>query len=249
MGRKEQLKFQTAIITYPSDYDGWLTLQILTDYYQNIFFKDNTTIKVVIAKENADEEIQRDHYHIYLDSPTQLQLNQKYLDVPLPEPCFVFINKDSTRSYQFFSVLASRYGIESLHDPTMADKIDLYIERELSGNDVKGWEILQVAHPNLQLKKQYGDKYFMLKYVVKQHLISRANFDVDEELKYLQDHCEKLCEKANQLIQDQIMQELNVKTIPELINLLKKYISSMGLNASYVTKNSAPREAYLKLLN
>ena len=33
------------------------------------------------------------------------------------------------------------------------------------------------------------------------------------------------------------------------INLLKKYISSMRLNASYVTKNSAPREAYLKLLS
>ena len=33
------------------------------------------------------------------------------------------------------------------------------------------------------------------------------------------------------------------------INLLKNYISSIGLNASYVTKNSAPREAYLKLLS
>ena len=32
------------------------------------------------------------------------------------------------------------------------------------------------------------------------------------------------------------------------INLLRKYISQ-GLNASYVTKNSAPREAYLKLLS
>ena len=109
MGRQNtQLKFQTAIITYPSDYNGWLTLQILTDYYQNIFFKDCTTIKVVIAKETADEEIQRDHYHIYMDSPTRLYLNQKYLDIPLPEPCFVFINKDSTRSYEFFSTLASR---------------------------------------------------------------------------------------------------------------------------------------------
>ena len=223
MGRNERLKFRTAIITYPSDYNGWLTLQILTDYYQNIFFQNNTTIKVVIAKETADEEIQRDHYHIYLDSPTQLTLNQKYLDIPLPEPCFVFINKDSTRSYEFFSVLASRYGIESLHDPTMADKIDLYVQNELGGDNINGWEILQVAHPNLQLKKQYGDKYFMLKYVVKQHLIARANFDVEEELKYLQDNCEKLCEKANQLIQSQIMQELNVKTVPELINLLKKY--------------------------
>ena len=32
------------------------------------------------------------------------------------------------------------------------------------------------------------------------------------------------------------------------INLLKQYISN-GLNASYVTKNSAPRDAYIKLLS
>ena len=32
------------------------------------------------------------------------------------------------------------------------------------------------------------------------------------------------------------------------VNLLKEYISK-GYNASYVTKNSAPREAYLKLLS
>ena len=248
MGRKEdnRLKFQTAIITYPSDYNGWLTLQILTDMYQQVFFKDNTTIKVVIAKETADEEIQRDHYHIYMDSPTQLQLNQKYLDIPLPEPCFVFINKDSTRSYEFFSVLASRYGIESLHDPTMADKIDIYVNEELGGQEqVRGWEILQVAHPNIQLKKEYGDKYFMLKYVVKQHLMARANFDVDEELKYLQDHCEELCEKANQLIQSHIMQELNVKTIAELINLLKKYRNKLRNKKKKVTskyKNTSDEE-------
>ena len=33
-----------------------------------------------------------------------------------------------------------------------------------------------------------------------------------------------------------------------VINLLKQYITQ-GLNASYVTKNSAPREAYLRLLS
>ena len=33
------------------------------------------------------------------------------------------------------------------------------------------------------------------------------------------------------------------------VNLLKHFISSLGLNASYVTKNSAPRDAYLKLLS
>ena len=33
------------------------------------------------------------------------------------------------------------------------------------------------------------------------------------------------------------------------VNLLKYYISTLRLNASYVTKNSAPRDAYLKLLS
>lgn len=251
MGRNSQLKFRTAIITYPSDYNGWLTLQILTDYYKDKFFKDNTTIKVVLAKETADEEIQRDHYHIYLDSPTQLSLNQKYLDIPLPEPCFVFINKDSTRSYEFFSILASRYGIESLHDPTMADKIDMYVDNELGGKEVvKGWEILQVAHPNIQLKKQYGDKYFMLKYVVKQHLMANANFDVEEELKYLQENSQVLCEKANQLIQSHVLQELNVKTVDELINLLKKYRNKLRNKKKKVRskyKNTGEEECENKL--
>ncbi len=250
MGRKEQLKFQTAIITYPSDYNGWLTLQIISDHFENIFFLPNSDVKIVAAKESADEEIQRDHYHLYLDSPSQLSLNQKYFDIELPEPCFVFINKDSTRTYEFFSVLASRYGIESLHDPTMADKIDIYIKEVLGDDKVHSWEILQVAHPNIQLKKQYGDKYFMLKYVVKQHLITKANFDVEEELKYLQDHCEELCEKANQLIQSQLLQQLHVKTVPELINLLKKYRQKLRNKRKKVTskfKNISDEEGSNKL--
>ena len=150
-------------------------------------------------KEHADEEIQRDHFHLYLDSEKQLQITQKYFDIPLPEPCFVFIRPNGTRTYKFFNDLASAYGIENIHDPTMPAKIDDYIQKELKEEGIV-YEILSVCHPNIQLKKQYGDKYFMLRYVVKQHLVARANFDVDEELAYLQENCEKLCEKANQLI-------------------------------------------------
>lgn len=249
MGRKDQLCFNTAIITYPSDYDGWLTLGTIIDYYENVFFPKNTTIKIVGAKEHADEEIQRDHHHLYLDSPTQLQLNQKYFDIPLPEPVVVFIKPDTTRSYKFFSDIASQYGIESLHDPTMAEKIDNYITNEIQQPGTV-YEILSVAHPNIQLKKQYGDKYFMLKYVVKGCLIARSNFDVDEELKYLQDNCEKLCEKANQLIESNILKELNVKTVPELIDLLKKYRQKLRNKRKRVRskyKNSSDEECTNKL--
>ena len=211
----------TAIITYPSDYDGWLTIGTIIDYFENDFVK-NKHAKVVCAKEHADEEIQRDHFHLYLDSEKQLQITQKYFDIPLPEPCFVFIRPNGTRTYKFFNELASAYGIENIHDPTMPAKIDDYIQKELKEEGIV-YEILSVCHPNIQLKKQYGDKYFMLRYVVKQHLVARANFDVDEELAYLQENCEKLCEKANQLIQSEILAEIGVKTVKELIDLLKKY--------------------------
>jgi hypothetical protein len=249
MVRQNQLKFRTAIITYPSDYDGWLTLSIIMDNFENKFFPKNTTIKIVGAKEHADEEIQRDHHHLYLDSPTQLTLNQKYFDIPLPEPVVVFIKPDTTRTYKFFSDIASQYGIESLHDPTMAEKIDKYITNEIQQPGTV-YEILSVAHPNIQLKKQYGDKYFMLKYVVKSCLIARSNFDVDEELKYLQDNCEKLCEKANQLIESNILKELNVKTVPELIDLLKKYRQKLRNKRKRVRskyKNSSDEECENKL--
>ena len=249
MVKDTRLKFTTAIITYPSDYDGWLNLGTIIDYFQNVFFPKNTTIKIVGAKENADEEIQRDHHHLYIDSPTQLQVNQKYFDIPLPEPVVVFIRPDTTRTYKFFSDIASQYGIESLQDPTMAEKIDLYITNEIQQPGTI-YEILNVAHPNIQLKKQYGDKYFMLKYVVKQHLIARSNFDVEEELKHLQENCENLCEKANELIASNLLKELNVKTVGELISLLKKYKNKLRNKRKKVSakyKNTTDEECENKL--
>ena len=249
MSKKSLLQFNTAIITYPSDYDGWLNLGTIIDYYQNVFFPKNTTIKIVGAKENADEEIQRDHHHLYIDSPERIRVSQKYFDIPLPEPVVVFIRPDTTRTYKFFSDIASQYGIESLQDPTMAEKIDLYITNEIQQPGTI-YEILNVAHPNIQLKKQYGDKYFMLKYVVKQHLIARSNFDVEEELKHLQENCEDLCEKANELIASNLLKELNVKTVGELISLLKKYKNKLRNKRKKVSakyKNTDDEECENKL--
>lgn len=219
---KEKLLFNTAIITYPSDYDGLLDIGLIMQKFEEITYYNPGT-KVVIAKETADDEIQRDHYHLYYDSEKRKGCTTKYFDIKLPEPVVVFINPDEkkTRTYQTLSDLQSKLGSDNQND--MVPLLDQYVNNE--NNFIKGttYDILSVAHPNIQLKKCYGDKYLMLRYVVKQRLVTRANFDVIEELKWLEEEREKLLEKTQELIESGLLQQLNVETVEELIILLRKY--------------------------
>lgn len=219
--RSNILKFNTAIITYPSNYDGLLTIGTIVEFFSKLC---KPTTKIVVAREDPDEEIQRIHYHLYWDDEVnRKQVTTKYFDIPLPEPVVVFINPDEkkTRTYQLFTDLASKLGIDDINEKEMVTKLDQYISENYEEGTM--YDILKVAHPNIQLKKEYGDKYFMLKYVVKQKLVARANFNVNEELEYLQKECEKLIEKTKDLIEKNLLKQIGIETVEELIELLKKY--------------------------
>ena len=153
MSKSNRLDFNTAIITYPSDYDGLLTIGLIMEKFEEITYYNPGT-KVVIAKETADDEIQRDHYHLYYDSEKRKSIRgTSYFDIKLPEPIVVFINPDDkkTRTYQLLSELQSKLGGDNKDD--MVPLLDQYVNDE--NNFVKGttYEILNVAHPNIQLKK------------------------------------------------------------------------------------------------
>lgn len=216
--RNNILKFNTSIITYPSDYDGLLSIGLIVDKFKSII-KDST--KLVIAREDPDEEIRRIHYHIYWDDESvRKQVTTGYFNIPLPEPVVVFIKKDKTRTYRLLADLASELGGDNKDD--MVPLLDNYVEEKMEEGTT--YDILEHAHPNIQLKKMYGDKYFMLRYVVKQKLLSECiNLDLDEELKYLEDNKEQLTEKTKQLEETGLLKQLNIHTIDELILLLKKY--------------------------
>ena len=189
----KKLKFNTAIITYPSDYNGSLTIQSIIEKFKEIMIP---TTKVVIAKEEADEEIQRDHYHLYWDDKKQKQVRTNYFDIDLPQPMIVFIHPDKgkTREYKYLSELESQLGWDNGEE--MVAKFDMYVKERSEEYD--SYEILTKAHPNIQLKREWGDKYFMLRYVVKQKLLVRTNFNIEEELKYLQENCDELYDRANE---------------------------------------------------
>lgn len=223
---KDTLVFNTAIITYPSDYDGLLTLGTIVDNFERLGTKD---IKIVVAREDPDEEIKRIHHHVYYDSKKRKQVKPKYFDIPLREPVYVFIKDDTTREYRLKSELDSNLGIDNTTE--MPAKLDQYLKmyNEDKNNTHKyiKWDLLSVAHPNLQLKKEYGDKYFMLKYVMKQKLVARSNFDIEEELKYLEQHKEELEDKARDLETQELLKELNLHSVQELIELCKKYVKKL----------------------
>lgn len=221
-----RLDFNTAIITYPSDYDGELSIGTIIEYLEEN--KKLNNCKAVIAREDPDEDIQRIHFHMYVDYQRKKSLKStKYYDIPLKSPVVCWIRKDKTRYYQLYSELASQLGIDNTTE--MAPKLDQEMvtrnAKEGNNNDnlLVDWEYLTVAHPNIQLKKEWGDKYFMLKYVMKQKIVARSNFDVDTELEFLQEHCQEYLKKVEELTQQQLFKELNIESIDELIELCKKY--------------------------
>lgn len=222
--RKEnKLQFNTCIITYPSDYDGLLTIDMINNKFNSIV---NNNTKVLVAREDPDEDISRIHYHIYFDSSNKKCISTKYFDIKLPEQVVVFINKDKTRTYQLLADLASKLGGDSTSD--MVPLLDQYVKKEYE--DGTTYDILQVAHPNVQLKKEYyGDKYLMLRYVVKQKLLheiiqpTNSNEDLNKEEQLLVSNKDSLLLKTRELVQSNLLNQLNLECIEECIDLIRKY--------------------------
>lgn len=221
---KKQFDFNTCIITYPSDYDGLLTLGMIVDKLESL---TTSTTKVVVAREDPDEKIERIHFHCYWDDEkNRKHVRESYFDIPLPEPVVVFINKNDKgrRSYQLYNSIASQLGIDDISKCNAA--IDQYVKEELPEGTI--WDILNKAHPNIETKKTYGDKFFMLRYVMKQKLIARSNFDVEKELELLQKDFEQLVERMNNLIEEELFQHLNVNSLEELVDLCKECVRKMN---------------------
>ena len=215
--KDNKLQFNTCIITYPSDYDSLLSIDLINNKFNNGF---DTNLKLVIAREDPDEDINRTHYHIYYDNNLKKCVSTKYFDIPLPEPVVVFVKQDKTRTYQLLSDLASKLGGDTNSD--MVPLLDKYIKEECEEGTT--YDILSVAHPNIQLKKEYfGDKYLMLRYVLKQKLITFQSKDLDEEEKWILENNVFLNIKCKELIDNKSLQQFNVQCIDELLDLLRKY--------------------------
>lgn len=195
INKKNLLSFATAIITYPSDFNKLLTLDLIKSKFESVI--DDST-KLVISKEDADEEIQRNHYHIYFDINRRSfkNVSQKYFDIPLPQPIVAFYNNEECEhllQYYFLSELESQLGWDNGEE--MVKKLEKYCSENEYGN----YKVLHSAHPNIKLKLEYGHKYWMLRYVLKQHLLSRSISEDEKGLEKLQNDLAYLSENSDEL--------------------------------------------------
>ncbi len=213
----ERLNFNTALITYPSDFNKLLTAQRITEHYKNNGLLTATT-KIVIAQEDPDEDIKRTHFHLYWDDVKKKYIRgTKYYDIPLEYPILaVYIGKHP-QEYFVLNELESQLGWDN--GAEMVAKLDDWIKEK--GYD--SYKILEVAHANIKVKKGfYGSKYEMLRYVLKTRLFEgRPDLNVDEEYEWLLENKEELEEKLKYLIEEEnVVDQCNIQTVDELILLL-----------------------------
>ena len=224
MPRQTQLVFNTAIITYPSDTNGEITTSKIFDKFKSIC---SPTTKLVIGREEPDEEIQRVHFHLYWDDKRRKQVTTKYFDIPLEHPTVVFIRNDKTREYKDISELESQLGWDNGEE--MVAKLDEFVKKE----GFEKYDILKVSHPNIEIRKHYaGSKYEMLRYICKQSLLSGRpkkldREKIDEEMGYLIETREELEEKLKMLMEEDVMLQMNVQTVDELIELIGQLKESL----------------------
>lgn len=210
-----KVQFNTAILTYPSDFQGQLYTELIMRTLRTKFGEE----KIVVAREDADEKIQRNHFHCYVDLEKKRKMSPKSFDIPLQHSVVVFIKEDGTRVYEDKNELESKLGWDNLNE--MADLLSSYATE----NEFKEWKVLENAHPNLQVKKRYGSKYLMLKYVVKQIFEKekeKGKFQINEELVYVEENEKVLKDKITTLTFEQKLKYWKVDVYDELEELLKK---------------------------
>lgn len=212
-----KFNFTTAIITWATMVGG-VSVGVATEFLEEKL-RQFGKYKCVIAKEEADEEINQDHLHCYIDLPKRGSFREKYFDIPTIEPVYVFVKEDGSRDY-----LTETEINEKNIDPVRHSLL----------NNYKEWKKLTAIHPNIQPLKSWGSKYHMLKYVTKMCYCMRSNFNVDNELDkllkqldWLEKNKEYCYERRNMFLIKNLMTEMNINSYEELIVLLKEHIEDI----------------------
>lgn len=193
---KDQVSFTYAILTYPSDYDGLLTTLTLHEFLLSKQRLKN--VKFVIAQEDPDDGIQRKHFHIYFDGYVPGIKVNSFFNVDLPYKILILIKDDTTREYKLLSdfIKEQHWNMASNLDSSLENQLKDYCEN----NNYKEWKIVTQAHPNLKVKnKKFGHPFYMLRYLVKQKLLTWKLKDVKSELKKLKSNKDDLIKKESEL--------------------------------------------------
>ena len=107
-------KKNSCILTYASTFAGTLKLEFIKRRIEEVINEKTWGITYyAIAKETADKEIKRDHYHVYLEFTDYVSFGYSYFDVLLYEPVYSFYennNNDDVTATLTENYIIKKYG-------------------------------------------------------------------------------------------------------------------------------------------
>lgn len=170
---------KTYLITYASTFLNQISVGKIfeeADYRKGNFNKPKW--EVLVAKELADDEIKREHFHSYWNwiSDSQKSPNirtEKYWDIPLPRPIISFMGIDSNGK--------RCVAREEYYDSFYSDD---EIEQLCIEEGYEKWTKITDAHPNIEPVTK-GTDGTVLRYCIKQNGEIKSDFDYNDRLKYL----------------------------------------------------------------
>lgn len=184
------------IATWASDFNGQLRLGWIKEKIENTILGKGWDIYIVHAQ--GDNKNKHDHFHgFFRKNKGQANFNNKILDIELDEPIIAV-----------YEGITNTQGIDEDEQPEvkgylpMKEKYNdgdnwIIIEKDIEstyGKEYSGWKIIRTAHPNIQLKKNYGSYYDMVNYCYKQAISGWSNFDVED---FLKDEISKMERREN----------------------------------------------------
>ena len=143
------------IITYPTDFLNLLTLDII----ENFYIPKN--LNYLIVESQGDQSHNHRHFHCFIfNEEEEIRKYITYFDIPLSKKIYSFKFENSSEPvYQLID-----------YDKSELDKLK---------NECISFNLLDIAHPNIQYKKEYGSVYQMIMYCLDQAIDQRCNFDLD----------------------------------------------------------------------
>lgn len=203
------------IVTYASTFGGMITLGKITNFLETYM---NTRFKKwygIVAKEEPDEEIHREHFHglFWLPDSEKKKFNvhSHSLDIRIPDIVSVQIGQDNKGepAFEYIPYIPGESAGE------LQWRIVQCFGKQCP------WKILNRAHPNLK-KFHYGKLETMFDYVIKQNKAFWCT-DTLEELKMIvkQDKTFKQQRKSSKRPDWAAMKEKGM-TFDEAIEFLKE---------------------------
>lgn len=173
---------------------------------------------------NSSEQVQDDHIGIW--------------------PCAYLHNCDPvTREPLDDEIYRLWYEEAPLFDKTQALKLRSFIKQFISKKSTSGDLLYKIDNGRIKPSKALQDCIVSLMKGNEEFILLDDQAVVFDMCKKIMDQCRKDMKKRTIIVQGGPGTGKSVLAV----NLLKEFIAK-GLNASYCTKNSAPREAYQRLL-